>query len=179
MAYLFIFQELLTEITRQKITRPGYSTLQKIISSALIAQQEHISQIFKEQLLSSEREELLNLLNHKESFYAVTSLKKQPKNFKPTAIRQEINYYQRYQPMYEIAKRLLPRLEISKNGIAYYADLVEHYTVQSLSRINVDQACLWLLCFIFHRCQRMLDNLATMFIYISNQYQEDVTWCHS
>ena len=58
--------------------------------------------------------------------------------------------------------------------MAYYASLVEHYTVQSLTRIHADQTCLWLLCFIYHRCQRMLDNLATMFIYTANQYSVDV-----
>ena len=58
--------------------------------------------------------------------------------------------------------------------MTYYASLVEHYTPQSLNRINSNQTCLWLLCFIYHRCQRMLDNLATMFIYTANQYEVEV-----
>jgi len=160
---VFIFQELLAEITQKKITRPGYSTFQKIISSALIAEQKRTSQIFKERLLISERAKLLSLFNQEENFYSVTLLKQQPKNFKPTAVRQEIEYYERYQPLHQIAKHLLPMLEISKNGIEYYASLVEHHTVWSLNHINQDQAYLWLLCFIYHRCQRMFDNLATMF----------------
>ncbi|CAN5464588.1 hypothetical protein BH10PSE19_BH10PSE19_11120 [soil metagenome] len=171
---VFIFRELLAELTQKKITRPGYSTLQKFISSVLMSEQERISQIFKDRLPAQERTQLFSLLDYKENFYAVTLLKQQPKNFKPTAVRQEIAYYEQYQHMYQIAKRLLPMLEISKNGIEYYASLVEHYTVQSLSRIHADQTCLWLLCFIYHRCQRMLDNLATMFIYTANQYQDDV-----
>ncbi len=170
----FIFRELLSEIASKKITRPGYSTLQKIISAALMAEQKRISQIFKEHLTTQEKERFLNLLNYEENFYAVTLLKQQPKNFKPTAIRKEIEYYERYQHLYLIAKRLLQSLEISKNGVAYYASLVEHYTVWALGRTNADQTCLWLLCFIYHRCQRMLDNLATMFIYIANQYKDDV-----
>lgn len=171
---VFIFRELLAELTQKKITRPGYSTLQKLISSVLLSEQGRISQIFKDHLSVQERTQLFSLLDYKENFYAVTLLKQQPKNFKPTAIRQEISYYEQYQHVYHIAKHLLPMLEISKNGIEYYASLVEHYTVQSLSRIHADQTCLWLLCFIYHRCQRMLDNLATMFIYTANQYQDDV-----
>ena len=171
---VFIFRELLAEITNKKITRPGYSTLQKIVSAALVSEQKRISQIFKEQISAQERQQLFNLLNQEENFYAVTLLKQQPKNFKPTAIRQEIEYYAQYQHLYLIAKRLLQSLDISKNGVAYYASLVEHYTVQSLGRIHADQTCLWLLCFIYHRSQRMLDNLATMFIYTANQYQTDV-----
>ena len=76
--------------------------------------------------------------------------------------------------MYKIAKRLLPLLGIAKKGIEYYASLVEDYPVQDLSRMDKDQACLWLICFIHHRCKRMLDNLATMFIYTANQYRDDV-----
>lgn len=170
----FIFQELLADVTQKKITRPGYSTFQKIISNALVSEQKRINQIFKEHLSTNEQSLILSLLKQAENFYAVTLLKQQPKNFKPTAIRQEIEYYERYLPLYQIAKRLLPILEISKNGIAYYAGLVEHYTVWSLQSINQDQTCLWLLCFIYHRCQRMLDNLATMFIHTANQYQNDV-----
>jgi TnpA family transposase len=171
---VFIFRELLAEINNKKITRPGYSTLQKIISAALVSEQKRISQIFTEHLSVQEKQQLFNLLNQAENFYAVTLLKQQPKNFKPTAIRREIEYYAQYQHLYLIAKRLLPLLDISKNGVAYYASLVEHYTVQSLGRIHADQTCLWLICFIYHRCQRMLDNLATMFIYAANQYRDDV-----
>lgn len=172
---VFIFRELLAELSQKKISRPGYSAFQKLISQALISEQERISQIFKNHLSIQEKAQLFNLLAHEENFYAITLLKQQPKNFKPAAIRQEIEYYERYQSLYQIAKRLLPLLEISKNGITYYASLVEHYTVQSLNRIQADQTCLWLLCFIYHRCQRMLDNLATMFIYTANHYQNDVT----
>jgi TnpA family transposase len=168
---VFIFRELLIEAAKNNITRPGYTTFQKIISTALTAEQKRIGHIFKEHLSKEDKTRLFNLLEQEEHFYAITLLKQQPKNFKPTAIRQEIEYYEQYQPLYQIAKRLLPILNISKNSVAYYASLVEHYTYQSLNRINSSQTCLWLLCFIFHRCQRMLDNLATMFIYTANQYE--------
>ena len=171
---VFIFRELLIEIAQHKITRPGYSTFQKIISSALASEQKRINLIFKDHLSAQDQNQLFNLLDREEYFYAITLLKHQPRNFKPTAIRQEIEYYEQYAPLYQIAKRLLPTLEISKNGVAYYASLVEHYTPQSLNRINSNQTCLWLLCFIYHRCQRMLDNLATMFIYTANQYRVEV-----
>src|SRR5438093_7050108 len=69
---VFIFRELLAEIASKKITRPGYSTLQKIISAALVAEQKRISQIFKEHLTAKEKERFLSLLKHEENFYAVT-----------------------------------------------------------------------------------------------------------
>ena len=171
---VFIFRELLAEVTQKKITRPGYSTFQKIIACALVSEQERISQIFKDNLSEPEKTQLLNLIGHKESFYDITLLKQQPKNFKPTAIHQEVEYYEQYQQLYQVVKRLLSVLKISKNGVAYYASLVEHYTVQALNRTNANQTCLWLICFVYYRCQRMLDNLATMLIYTANQYRDEV-----
>ena len=173
---VFIFRELLMEVTKSKITRPGYSTFQKIISNALITEQKRISYIIQTHLSEENKEQLRQLLQQaqEENFYAVTLLKDQPKNFKPTAIRQEITYYEQYLPLYLVAKRLLPFFGIPKNGIDYYASLIDHYTVQSLNRNKEDQVFLWLLCFIYHRGQRMLNNLGTMFIYTANQYQTDV-----
>ncbi|MBF0298692.1 MAG: Tn3 family transposase [Oligoflexia bacterium] len=171
---LFIFRELLTMVTQLKITLPGYSTFQTVISRALLSEQKRIGKLIEKQLSHEERVQLFKLLKKEEDFYAVTLLKHQPKNFKPTAIRQEISYYEQYHPLYQVAERILPLLEISKKGIEYYADLIEHYAVHSLLRANSNQACLWLLCFVFNRCQRMLDNLATMFIYIANKYQDEV-----
>lgn len=61
----FLFQELLTELTLKKITRPGYSTIQKIISAALLAEQERINQILTIHLTEQEKLQLLNLLKQK------------------------------------------------------------------------------------------------------------------
>ncbi|MBF0366616.1 MAG: Tn3 family transposase [Oligoflexia bacterium] len=171
---VFILRELLAEVTLLKITRPAYSTFQNIISLAIVSEQKRIAQIFKDTISSQERSQIFKLLEQEENFYAVTLLKHQPKNFKPTAIRQEIQYYTQYFNLQQIANRLLPLLGISKKSIEYYASLVEHHAVWNLIRTNPDQACLWLLCFISHRCQHMLDNLATMFIYTANQYRDDV-----
>ena len=87
---VFIFRELLIEIAQHKITRPGYSTFQKIISSSLASEQKRINLIFKDHLSAQDQNQLFNLLDREEHFYAITLLKHQPKNFKPTAIRQEI-----------------------------------------------------------------------------------------
>ena len=171
---VFIFRELLDFIYNNKITLPGYTTFQDIISNTLSLEQQRIEQILKKQLQPEEKQLFLNLLQRQEGLYAVTLLKKQPKNFKPKAISQEVDYYQNYKPLYLITKRLLPRLGISKNSIIYFASLVGHYTVQGLSRLNQGQACLWLICFIYHRCRRMIDNLAKMFDYTFNKYQDNV-----
>jgi TnpA family transposase len=172
---VFIFRELIEFVYKEKMTTPGYTTLQEIISNALSLEQQRIKRIFDKELSQKEVQEVLQLLQKRDSFYAVTSLKKLPKNFRPKAVYQEIMHYQNYSSIYQTAKRVLPCLSISNNSIAYYASLVDHYTVRSLSRLkNNDQACLWLLCFIFSRTKRILDNLVMMFCYFANQFQAAV-----
>lgn len=172
---IFIFRELMEFVYKEKMTTPGYTTLQDIISKALSLEQQRIERILEKQLSPEEKQELLQLMQKKDSFYAVTSLKKMPKNFKPKAIYREIEHYRNYLSIYQTTKRLLPMLRISNNSIVYYAGLIDHYTVRSLSRMNKGpKAYLWLLCFIFNRTKRILDNLVLMFSYVANQYKVDV-----
>jgi TnpA family transposase len=171
---VFIFQALIEIIYKKKITTPGYTTLQDIVSKALSLEQQRVKRILERQLSPDERNDLLQLIQSKDNFYAVTSLKKMPKNFKPKAIYKEIKHYQSYLYLYQIARRILPLIKISNTSIAYFADLVDHYTVRALDRQNEDQTCLWLLCFIYNRTKRILDNLVLMFSYVVNQYEVDV-----
>lgn len=171
---VFIFRELIEFVYKEKMTTPGYTTLQDIISKALSSEQQRIKRILGKQLSPEEEKDIFQLIQRKDSFYAITSLKKMPKNFKQTAIYQEIEHYQDYSHLYLIAKRILPHLKISNNSIAYFADLVDHYSVRALDRQNEKQTCLWLLCFIYNRAKRILDNLVLMFSYIANQYEVDV-----
>lgn len=168
---VFIFRELIEFVYKEKMTTPKYTTLQEIISNALSSEQQRIKRILGKKLPPKVAQEVLQLIQKRDSFYAVTSLKKLPRNFKPRAVYQEITHYQNNSTIFKTAKRVLPCLGISNNSIDYYASLVDHYTVRSLSRLNNDQACLWLLCFIFNRTKRILDNLAMMFCYFANQFQ--------
>lgn len=170
----FMFQEILTWFEENKLVLPGYTTLQDMISNALYAEQKRISSIINTQLTDVEISSVLQLLEQQEGHFRITSLKKEPKNFKPKAIYKEIENFNSYLSLYDIAKRVLPLLDISKKSMMYYASLAEHYTTQGLNRTKKLQSCLWLLCFIHYRYQRMCDNLVTMFIYIFNQYDKAI-----
>lgn len=172
---IFIFRELIAVLAHQKITLPGYTTVQEqIISKALKSEQQRIAVIFKKHLSKTDRAKIFTLFEQSDQFYAITALKKDPKNFKLTAIRKEVAQYHQYKALHEITMNILPKLGISKNATAYYASLVELYTVRGLDRLQQDQTCLWLLCFIHQRYQSMLDNLTAMFIYTASQYKSDV-----
>ncbi|MCC3901767.1 Tn3 family transposase, partial [Bacillus thuringiensis] len=72
------------------------------------------------------------------------------------------------------ANSILPQLKISNESIKYYASLVEYYSVYKLKRFNESLVNLYLLCFIFHRYQRMNDNLINSFIYKMRKYNDDI-----
>lgn len=171
-----LFRELLESLGRNRISLPGYTTLQeRVISAALSSEQQRIAKLLHKHMSIADKEMLISLIDQPETgFYAVTWLKHQPKNFSATAIRREVAWHEKYLSLYQLAKRIVPQLGISRNAADYYAGLVEHFSVQAINRTNADRACLWLLCFLRNRYCRMTDNLATMFIYTANKYETDV-----
>lgn len=172
---LFLFRGLFDSLKNNKITIPGYTTFQEqIISRALAHENKRLYSTITSNMQPLERELLLSLLEESEPFYAITCLKKHPKNFRLSAVRKEVSNFERLLPLYQIADRVFPILNLSKTALDYYASLVEHYTVQGLNRLDENQSCLWLLCFVYKRYRLMMDNLATMLIYSSNKYKTEV-----
>lgn len=172
---LFLFRGFFDFLKANKITIPGYTTFQeRIISNFLHRKNDRLYSGLSLNMSLLERELLLTLLDESEQFYTITCLKKHPKNFKLTAIQKEVENFEKLLPFYQVASHTLPLLDLSKTAIRYYSSLVDHYTVQGLSRINENQTCLWLLCFVYQHYRLMLDNLTTMLIYTSNQYKVSV-----
>jgi hypothetical protein len=90
-------------------------------------------------------------------------------------IKREIEYGKEMYPLFfKLANSILPQLKISNESIKYYASLVEYYSVYKLKRFNESLINLYLLCFIFHRYQRMNDNLINSFIYKMKKYNDDI-----
>jgi hypothetical protein len=56
-------------------------------------------------------------------------------------------------------------LGISNDSIAYYAALVDYYTVQKLQQLPAGMARLYLLCFLGQRYRQINDNLVNGLIY--------------
>lgn len=172
---LFIFRSFVNFLQKNNITLPGYTTFQeKIVSVAVHAENKRLHNIISGGLSKSEQKSLLTLLEEEDGFYTITSLKKNPKNFKRTAIKKECTAFETLRPLYKIAARILPLLNIAKRATQYYASLVDHYTVQGLGNINKNQRLLWLICFVFNRHKLMIDNLTMMLIYTGNKFKTTV-----
>ena len=67
----------------------------------------------------------------------------------------------------------MPQLEISNEGIKYYASLVSYYSVFRLQQLDPWLVYLYLLCFVTHRYHQCHDHLLTCFIHTVSRSIED------
>ncbi len=161
----FIFTELFRILDDERITVPGYSTFQKIISKSIIQEQKRICKYINSNVSGTHKNKLDKLLTIEGSFYQLTALKKRAKDFGLKQIRKEIEKHSATQKLYEFSKIFLPQLNVSHENIKYYSSLAEYYPVHRLQNMNRDQAHLYLICFVYHCFEQMSDNLIISFIY--------------
>jgi hypothetical protein len=76
-------------------------------------------------------------------------------------MRREMTRGEHLVQLYTLARRIVPQLDISREGITYYSSLVSYYSVFRLKRLDTWIIYLYLLCFVVHRYQRFNDNLLT------------------
>ena len=170
---IYIFRELWDYLKEQRIVAPGYSFMQETIGRTLDFEQKRLTAIVRNHLKPSDISALNDLLDNSESLYEITQLKREPKDFSLSEIKREINRGEQIHLLYSLTKRLLPELNISGESVKYYASLVSYYSVYKLKRFSEWTAYLYLLCFVYHRYQRLHDNLINCLIYNVRQYTDE------
>jgi len=155
----FIALELITFLQKEKIIRPGYTTLQTIISNVLAQERKRLGRLVTGMLDKDAKTKLNALLVHEGTLSELAALKQDAKDFKFRMMTLERTKKETLKPLYLLAKNLLPQLSISKQNILYYASLANYYTVYDLRRLSVEQTHLYLLCYSWQRYQQLNDNL--------------------
>lgn len=166
-----IFKDLLAYLEKSRVVIPAYSSLQKIISKVIVEEDNRLSALAEQHITGNVANLLNDLLNREDRQYMLTSVKKEPKNFKYKQIAKEISKQKLLKQLYDFAKGFLPQLDISNDNIRYYASLVDYYTTFRIIKILGSVTKIYLLCFIYHRYQRISDNLANTFIYMNRKYE--------
>jgi TnpA family transposase len=159
----FIAKELLGFLQNKKIIRPGYTTLQTIVSSALIEERQRLKLCLQSHLTESDKQALQQLLVGENTLSELASLKQDAANFSFAIMQTERKKHATLKPLYDIAKRVLPNLSISQQNIDHYASLVHFYTLRDLKRFEKEQTHLYLLCYVIKRYRLINDNLADAF----------------
>ena len=168
---IYIFKDLLSYLEKSRVVLPAYSTMQKIVSKAIIEETDRLSALGRKHITSDVERALKEMLTREDRSYVLTVLKKEPKDFTYKQISQEIAKQKLLKPLYDFAKNFLPRLEISNDNIVYYGSLVDFYSIFRIRQLRSDIANVYLLCFISQRYQRINDNLVNAFIYHVRKYE--------
>ena len=108
---------------------------------------------------------LFSALPDAQGLYDITRLKREPRDFSAREMAREIARRDQIHDLYALAKQLLPHLDISNENIRYYASLVTYYSVFRLTQLDEGLVHLYLLCFVYHRYQKLHDHLLTGMIH--------------
>ncbi len=170
---IYVFRELMDYMRQQRIAIPAYSYLQNMIGKILQQEQSRLIGVAQDKLTEADTMALKKLLSNPQGIYEITRLKREPKDFTNREIAQEINRGRQIKRLYDVTKRLLPHLDISNESIKYYASLVNYYSVYRLNQLDKQLVFIYLLCFVYHRYQKLHDNLINSFIYHVRQYIDE------
>lgn len=169
----FIVAELIAWLNEHKIVRPGYTTLQELISEALSIERQRLGRLLAEGLDGAARDLLAQLLVCDDTLSELAALKQDAKDFSWRQMAQEREKRARLEPLHRIAKTLLPKLAVSQQNLHYYASLAHFYTVYDLRRLKPEQTHLYLLCYAWQRYRQLTDNLVDALGYHMKQLEDE------
>ena len=169
----FIVVELIAYLNEHKIVRPGYTTLQTMISEALSAERQRLGSLLAGVLDEAAKNALAQLLVRDDTLSELAALKQDAKDFGWRQMAREREKRAKLELLYRIAKALLPKLAISQQNLHYYADLAIFYTVYDLRRLKSEQTHLYLLCYAWQRYRQLTDNLVDASGYHMKQFEDE------
>lgn len=171
----FLVMELLAFLREKKIMRPGYTTLQVIVSRALLAERKRLATLIDKSLSQTDKMSLERLLLEEDTLSGLAELKMDAKDFKARMMSAERDKLIAIKPLYQLAKSLLPKLRLSHQNIVHYANLIHYYTIHDLrKRIKKEQAYLYLLCYIWQRYRQLTNNLVDAFCFHLKQFETEI-----
>jgi len=168
----FLLTELMAFLIGQRIVRPGYTTLQIIISDALAAERERLEQLIEVAVDAAAQAALQKLLVREDTLSELAAIKQDAKHFRYRMMVKERQKRATLAPLYSLAKALLPKFGISQLNIAYYASLANYYTITDLRRFKPGQTYLYLLCYAWQRFRQLTDNLVDALGYQMKQLED-------
>lgn len=173
VAATFLLTELMAFLNGRRIVRPGYTTLQSIISDALSSERQRLEQRIDDSLDEAAKTALQKLLVREGTLSELASIKQDAKHFRYRMMALERQKRAILAPLYRIAKAMLPSLDISQLNIAYYASLANYYTIYDMRRLKPGQTYLYLLCYAWQRYRQLSDNLVEAFGYHMKKLEDE------
>lgn len=159
-------RQLMVHFNQGNIIIPAYRTLQDLFTSAYRVEKERLDKLMQS-IPADMQENLQNLIKTNDGLTELNIIRADQKDFLYTAVRLEVGKANKIADLYVFSKSFIPKMEISKNAVQYYADITEQYAPFRLRKLSQPSQWLHLTCFISHRYQQLMDNLIVSFIYVS------------
>jgi hypothetical protein len=170
---IYILRELLQYLEDRRWIPPGYTFFQDCIGQALQAEAQRLVGLVQSELTEADGQALARLTADSDTLYAITRIKRDPRDFSEKELKREIERGQDMKALYQTAQRALPHLDISNESIKQYASLVEYYSVFRMKKLDEDLLPVYLLCFVFHRYRKFHDHLIQTLMYHVKQYRDE------
>lgn len=173
---VYLFHEVLCYCAEHKLILLGYSSIQKIIGHIITEEENRLGDLLKKYLQYKDWKLIEITTSKDENEYVLTALKKDPKSFKQKQIKGEIKKLNDYEVLYNLARDVLPKLNIANQGIYYYASLAEHYPISNLKKLLPTKQAIYILCYAYHRHQKINDNLTVSFIHYLEKFKAEAAF---
>jgi hypothetical protein len=168
----FILAERIALLRQEKIVRPGYNTLQAVISEALSAERRRLSAVVGKALDRNAKAALKQLLVRDDALSELAEVKQDAKHFGYRMMALEREKRAAIAPLFRVAKEAVPKLEIAQQNVGYYSRLATYYAIYDLRRLKPEQTYLYLLCYAWQRYRQFTDNLADAFDFHMKQIED-------
>jgi len=168
----FVATELIVWLNEHKTVRPGYTALQELIGKALSAERQRLGNLLEHALDDNAKAALARLIARDDTLSELAVLRQDAKDFRWRQMAHERQKRALLDPLYTIAKTLLPTLGISHQNVLYYASLANFYTAYDLRRLRLEQTHLYLLCYVWLRYRQLTDNLVDALAYHMKQLED-------
>ena len=170
----FIARELIAFLNDSKIIRPGYTTLQTVVSRILANERRRLSSILEIELTNDCKSNLDQLMVSEDSISKLAGFKQDAKNFGFKMMLKERQKHSVLETFYNMAMVVIPKLDISKQNIDTYGSLANYYSISDLRRLKYNQHYLYMLCYALKRYQQLNDNLVEAFIYHVKKFERAI-----
>ena len=169
---LYLFDECLAFCNQERIALPGYTTLQDMVTDALVYERKRIERILKCHLTEGTREQLRNLISTRGAISKLASIKRTAKDFSFAEVESEIVTHKSIGTIYPEIKVLVESLQLSQGNLTYYASMIRHRSISQLREYIESQSHLYLACYLYFRYRETNDNLLTTFRYNARKQKQ-------
>jgi TnpA family transposase len=163
-----ILLHMLDILARRKTEIPSVRTLTEVITDEIRRHKGTLSEVMNAQVPPELRELLEALLEKPETSvepvpqiqrFKLTLLKKISQSTKPSKIRATLDDWQTLRTLHDELAPVIASLDLTHEGLRYYANAVIKTRVFQVSRRVDDDRHLHLVCFIAHQFYRLQDTL--------------------